>query len=180
MSKQVGGPVPLINRPIHSKRSDSTTHALAQPQYGVRQHSSWKGQVAGEEGWHNTWAGLSIVKHQMYNSCTGPAVIWNQMVQLMEGPVQQSHNMESDGATHGGASAAGEEGWHSSWAGLSIVKHQTVQLMHWPGHDMETDGAANGGASAAGKEGWHSSWAGLSIVPHLTVQLMHWPGCDME
>ncbi|KAI6108435.1 hypothetical protein EDD16DRAFT_1523021 [Pisolithus croceorrhizus] len=156
----------------------------------VQQHSSWKGQAACEEGCHNTWAGPSIVKYQTYNSCTGPAMIWSETAQLMEGPLQQpqtvlfmhwpGHDVESDGATHGGASAAGGKGRHSSWAGLSIVKHQTVQLMHWPGHDMESDGATNGGASAAGEEGWHSSWAGPCIVKHQTIELMLWPGHDGE
>ncbi|KAI6117125.1 hypothetical protein EDD16DRAFT_1520170 [Pisolithus croceorrhizus] len=154
----------------------------------VQQHSSWKGQAACEEGCHNTWAGLSIVKYQTYNSCTGPAMIWSEMAQLMKGPLWQtvlfmhwpSHDVESDGATHGGASAAGGKGWCSSWAGLSIVKHQTVQLMHWPGHNMESDGATHGGASAAGEEGWHSSWAGPCIVKHQTIELMLWPGHDGE
>ncbi|KAI6162758.1 hypothetical protein EDD17DRAFT_1507887, partial [Pisolithus thermaeus] len=154
----------------------------------VQQHSSWKGQAACEEGCHNTWAGPSIVKYQTDNSCTGLATIWSETAQLMEGPLWQTvlfmhwpgHNVESDGATHGGASVAGGKGQHSSWAGLSIVKPQTVLFMHWPSHDVESDGATHGGASAAGGKGRRTSWAGPSIVKHQTVQLMHWPGNNME
>ncbi|KAI6097425.1 hypothetical protein EDD16DRAFT_1527593 [Pisolithus croceorrhizus] len=180
----------LMDGPVQQMRKDNscTGHStiwsemewlMEEP---VQQHSSWKGQAACKEGCHNTWAGPSIVKYQMYNSCTGPAMIWSETAQLMEGPLwQPSHDVESDGATHGGASVA--------------VKHQTVQLMHWPGHDMESDGATHGVASVAVKhqtielilwpghdgESDGAAHGGASAaVKHQTVQLMHWPGHDME
>ncbi|KAI6167870.1 hypothetical protein EDD17DRAFT_1504047 [Pisolithus thermaeus] len=172
-----------MDGPVKEIRAAVAMYGLA-----VRQHSSWKGQAACEEGCHNTWAGLSIVKYQMDNSCTGPATIWSETAQLMEGPLRQTvlfmhwpgHDVESDGATHGGASAAGGKGRRSSWAGLSIVKPQTVLFMHWPGHDVESDGATHGGASVAGGKGQRSSWAGPSIVKPQTVLFMHWPGHDVE
>ncbi|KAI6127603.1 hypothetical protein EDD16DRAFT_1516591 [Pisolithus croceorrhizus] len=161
---------------------DGTTHGWA--------------SAANEMGWHSSWAGpsivkyqkrqlmhwpfhdmeqhvkkdvtthglaQSIVKYQTYNSCTGLATIWSET-----------------GTAHGGATVAGEEGWHSSWAGPSIVKPQTVLFMHWPGHNVESDGATHGGASVAGGKGQHSSWAGLSIVKPQTVLFMHWPSHDVE
>ncbi|KAI6097558.1 hypothetical protein F5141DRAFT_1067212 [Pisolithus sp. B1] len=128
-------------------------------------------------------------------------MIWSETAQLMDGPVQQMSQTDE-------ASAMNEAGWHNSWAGPSMIRYETVQLMDWLAKQMkpgQTDavgwhnlwagpsaiwsenGATHGWASATNEVGWHNSWAGPSIRRNERVELMDgpaklmgWPVHDME
>ncbi|KAI6117043.1 hypothetical protein EDD16DRAFT_1520241 [Pisolithus croceorrhizus] len=82
-------------------------------------------------------------------------------------------DMDGDSATHGWyrttndtgwdiplASVTNEAGWHTSWAGPSIMGNETVQLMDRLGKEMMFSSTTYGLAHPQYGVGWCNPWMG--------------------